>query len=83
MATAKICQVLNARLSAALKEKKILEETPGGLRKGRLTADHLFGVSGVMQLRRSRGKKTRPVFFDLSLRKPFQAYGLLELWEKM
>ena len=43
----------------------VIGEAQGGFRKNRQTVDHLFVVSGVVQLTGNVGKKTWIAFLDL------------------
>ena len=48
--------VLNARVKSWCEKNGILSDEQAGFRPGRSTVDHLFSVSEVLRLRRSRGK---------------------------
>ena len=55
------CSIMKESLCRAV-DGVVIGEAQGGFRKNRQTVDHLFVVSGVVQLRRIEGKKTWMAF---------------------
>ena len=74
------CQILKSRLEI-VERGGILGEAQGGFRRDRQTIGQLFVLNSVIQLRRSRGKKTWLAFLDLS--KAFPSVWWEGLWTKM
>ena len=74
------CSIMKERLYRAV-DGVVIGEAQGGFRKNRQTVDHLFVVSGVVQLRRIEGKKTWMAFLDL--RKAYDSVWREGLWEKL
>ena len=55
------CSIMKERLDRAV-DRVVIGEAQGGFRKNIQTVDHLFVVSGVVQLQRIEGKKTWMAF---------------------
>ncbi len=57
--------VLNSRVTKWCEQQGVLSEEQAGFRPGRSTVDHLFAVSEVLRMRRSRMKETHCCFLDI------------------